>query len=257
MKKLLLAILTCITAGFFTFAGAQDVSTDSESTGFNYPTFQLLIAGGLGYAHNPDMDNFTESEGSLLANDYNTVTSTNDFSAENSTGCFTMAFDAELRYFFNNIGLSVASGYQFSRSKSEVTGSGWIDKGTFTMTLAVIPVIATVYYRGDISTNSFFLLGCGGGYYSGTIEGEYVDDDTLAPDNSYDVKSDTSSTFGFHLKAEYDLVFGNWFLSAGILARYVQFDKFEENGNALKYDGKTIEAGLTGATFYIAGGLSI
>ena len=253
MKRFL--SLTC----FIFIMGFPVMNLNAQDSGSNlaYPSFQALLSLNMGYAHNADMDDWAEARGDALADYYNSVTGTSDFDSENSTGKFTYGIDAELRFFSDALGFGAGSGYNMCKSEAKVTGSGWVDEGTYTLTLGVVPVIGTVYYRSAIDNNSFLLFGAGIGYYMASMNAKYDDKDTINTTTGYDYDFDTS-TIGYHLKCEYDLILGNFFLSAGVLARYVEFDKFKDNGvTIIMNNGDNLGAGLTGATVYLAAGIAI
>jgi hypothetical protein len=256
-KKIIITFLSFLAAGMLTILKGQDFTEDSLTTGFNYPVYQFVISLNAGSAYNPDLNNIVESEAKGLADYYNGIIGSDDFSAGDSSDDFVIGMDAEIRYFINNIGLSIDSGFQMVNAFSEVKGSGWSDEGYYQIDLIVYQFIAAVYYRGDINSNSFFLLGGGAGCYRGTITVEYYDGDSIPNTTGYKEKSDPSSTLGYHLKAEYDYFWDEWFASGGILMRYVQFDKFKINGSTYKYEGKTVEAGISGVTVYLAFGYFI
>ena len=92
------------------------------------------------------MDKWVKESADSLSDYYNSLPVSDGWKTNTDTGCLTGAFDAELRFFIDKIGFSAGTGYQFCEAKGESKRSGWVDKGSFILTLNVIPVIGTIYY---------------------------------------------------------------------------------------------------------------
>jgi len=255
MKKFLtiISLNICFLTSSMLSLSAQDAP---ENT-FTYPSFQILASFNLGYAYNPDMNDWTEARGDELSDYYNDLAGANDFSSKTSAGDFVIGVDAELRFFSDNFGFGAGTGYSNCEAEAEVKGSGWSDKGIFTLNLDVIPLIGTLYYRKALTDRSFILFGAGAGYYMATMNAEYKDKDTIPGDDGYDYDF-KASAIGYHVKCEYNHLFSSFFVSGGVLARYVEFDKFEDDGIKIIMDnGDNLGAGLTGATVYVSAGVFI
>lgn len=223
------------------------------------PAFQLLGSIDLGYAHNPDMDDNASDRGKNRANYYNSLVAGDPFDTEDSSACLTYGFDFDLRFFFDNIGIGAQLGYHRAEAESKISGSGWADKATYTYTLSVVPMVASLFYRMPMNDNqnSFILFGGGAGVYYAELEAAYEDKDTISGDDSFSFTGENYA-IGYHILAEYDYLIGGLTLFAGIKARYVQFDKFAKGDVTLiNLDGSNLEAGLTGVSVYLGAGLSI
>jgi len=241
--------VTALFLTFFSMTGSFLFAQGNDTA----PPLQILGSISLGYANNSDMNDAAKDRGEQDADYYNSLVAGDPFSADNSSANFTYGFDLDLRYFFGNFGVGAETGYHTAEAESKVSASGWEDESTTTVELTVIPVVANVFYKISAgSANSFFLIGAGVGYYSGTMEYKYEDDDTLAGDDSF-TKKDKNSAMGCNALVEYDFVLDNGItFFTGVKARYVEFDKFEDEGFKISDGGS-----LTGVNWYIGAGVSI
>jgi len=255
MKKFLTII--CLNVCILTSSVLSLSAQDAQENGFQYPSFQALASFNLGYAHNPDMDDWTEYCGDALSDYYNSITGTDDFSSKTSSGDFVIGVDAELRFFSDNFGFGAGAGYSNCEAETEVKGSGWADKGIISLNLDVIPLTGTLYYRKSLTDKSFILFGAGAGYYMATMNAEYKDKDTIPGDDGFDYDF-KATAIGYHVKCEYNHLFNSFFVSGGVLARYVEFEKFEDDGmKIIMENGDNLGAGLTGAVVYVSAGVFI
>lgn len=230
-----------------------------EERGENLPALQILGSLSIGYANNSDLDNATEENGRAEADYYNLLITGDSFTCDNSSACFTYGFDFDIRLFYGNIGFGAEIGYHEAESKSEIGTSGWEDKASYTNTISVIPVTTSIFYRIPVgqSSDSFVLIGCGLGYYSGKLKIDFKDENSLPGDESY-ILEGRNRTIGYHAVVEYNYFMGNGLtFFTGIKARYVQFDEFENGGNAIMYRDENIKGSLTGVIWFFGAGLSL
>jgi len=233
---------------------AQDESKASEDS---LPGFQLLLSGDLGYAGNSDVKNFTSDQGRNTADQYNAFAAANSAAGgfkvdETTSPNMIYGGDIEMRFFPGSFGFGIGTGVHCADSTSKISSPNWSDKVEYKTSFTVVPVVATLYYVQPINENSFAAFGAGAGYYFGMLDGELSSSDTIPDDiDVYEPLSD-SSTIGYHIKAEYNLFFKPFCLTAGVMGRYVQFSEFEDDNITLKLD-----AGLTGVSVYLAAGIAI
>jgi hypothetical protein len=236
---------------FISRAHAQEEATSG-------PVFQILGHVGFGYAHNPDMSDWTKNLGDNLASDLNTIVGGNDFKAKPENAGFEISADAEARLFFGVFGFGASTGYHSVSSKSEVSSKVWSDKATYSAKLNVIPVTGTVYLQLSASPNNLVVLGAGAGYYMATLKTESVDKVSIGADfnESYTFKN---NAIGYHCKLEYDHIFANQVtVYCGVIGKYVQFNEFTGDGvTVINSDGSKLAAGLTGVQVYFGAGYSI
>jgi hypothetical protein len=238
---------------------ATALFAQEDGSGEFTTSFQILGSMSLGYASNSNLNDVASKSGDddvVYYNAYPLIKNT--FSAENSTADFTYGFDLDLRYFFGNVGIGAEVGYHIAEAKSEVTSSVYSASTTTTIGIAVIPVVATLFYRVPMeSSSNFILIGGGLGYYSGTLKYKYEDDSGVLPDLSSSIEG-KQSTIGYHALVEYDYVMESGLtFYTGLKARYVHFNEFDKDGSPLMYNGKNLEASLTGVNWYFGAGFSI
>ena len=233
------------------------------------PSYQLLISAVMGYANNKAMNNSTKSVARYDADWLNSLPVSPQypsprFSVDNTSANFSGGCDVDFRYFFDNFGIGLQSGYHIARAESEMTEPRYVDKSTTTYELSVVPVVSTLFYRITRSSNSFILLGGGIGYYFGKVKFDYEDKITIPPNYSYSF-SGKQSKVGVHALIEYDYILDNGItFFGGVKYRYIQFDKFKKGGKVAQELGygpngipvKNLKAGLTGVTAYIGAGVS-
>jgi hypothetical protein len=236
---------------------ATALFAQEDGSGEFTTSFQILGSMSLGYAGNSDINDLAKDSGNEDVNWFNAniVSANNSFSAENTSANFTYGFDLELRLFFENFGIGAEVGYHEAQAKSEVTSTKWSNNATTEVTLSVVPVVATLYYMIPMeSSKSFVLFGAGAGYYSGKLKFDWVQ---VAPDNSF-VLEGKQSTIGYHALVEYDYVMESGLtFYTGLKGRYVHFNEFDKDGSPLMYNGKNLEASLTGVNWYFGAGFSI
>lgn len=235
--------------------GFAENKTDIDND--SLPGFQLLLSGEIGYAKNSDVKKFAESHGQYTADEYNAYAASipvvGGFKVDKTTNPNPYyGVDIELRFSSGNFGFGLGAGLHSAQSVSKVSSPNWADKIEYTTSLNVIPLVATLYYREVINEYSFLSFGAGAGYYIGQLDGELSSNATIPMDVEVDEPLYDSSAIGYHIKAEYTLYYKPFCLTAGIIGRYVQFDKFEEDDIKIKMD-----AGLTGVSIYLAAGLAI
>lgn len=225
--------------------------------------YQFFLTFETGYADNSDMDKWTKKYARDFADYEKTSWLVSDASTDlEDTGKMTLGSDAEFRYFSGSIGFGAGSGYHFCRSKCVVNGESVFlptsgEMGHISLTLHVIPVTGTLYYRIPFYSSGFFLTGAGAGYYTGIMKAKAVNEgnqyQTGYLNNSY-----KSSAIGYHAKLEYIFPINNNYFSCGIIARQVRFKKFEDDkNNNLTLDNGNLIAGLTGASIFIGAGINL
>lgn len=241
-----------LMSGSMLFAQEENSSSDVE-----LPGFQLLLSGEIGYASNSDMKDFSEAQGQNAAAEYNAYAAANSlsggFKVDKTTSANTAyGIDLEMRFFPGSFGFGIGTGYHETDSTSKISSPYWGDEVEYKTLLSVIPFVATLYYTQAINEFSFLSFGAGAGYYYGMLDGEMSSSHTIPMDvDVYEPIADTT-TIGYHVKAEYNLVFKPFCLTAGVMGRYVQFSDFKEDN--IKLD---VDAGLTGVSLYLAAGLAI
>lgn len=229
----------------------------------NVSKYQFFLTVEIGYADNSDMDKWTEKYARDFANYEKASWLVSDASTSmEDTGTMTFGVDTEFRYFPDCIGFGAGSGYHFCRSKCVVNGESIFsitdsEMGHISLTLHVIPVTGTLYYRIPFYSSGFFLIGAGAGYYAGFMKAKAVNEgnayQTSELNNSYN-----SEAIGYHAKLEYNRLLNNSFFGCGVTARHAEFKKFEDDSNnTLKLNNKDLKAGLTGVSLYISAGTNL
>ncbi len=230
----------------------------------NSRNFHIAAQLGFGYASNPDMNDSVSVPGNYIANSVNAFAASHSaqggFQSHNEKADWNFGFDIEPRFFLSeSFGFSLSAGYHAAEASSEITSEHWRDNAKFRTKLSVIPILGTLYYRSILSDSSFFLLGAGIGYYRATLERQYVDNITISSLYGEDVSFEyESSAIGYHARLEFDYTFTMVALYAGVMGRYVHFDKFELEGIALQNaEDSNFTANLTGAFMYFGAALMI
>jgi opacity protein-like surface antigen len=221
-------------------------------------SFQILGQFGIGYAHNPDMSDWTKWLGGELADDLNAVVGSNSFKSDDSSANVVLGAEFEPRLFLGAVGLGASGGFYTTRAESKVESKSWADSATYTLTLNVIPVTGTLYYRKAVSDSGYLVFGAGAGYYMATLEVEIEDKVSIPPDFG-DSRTFKNTAIGYHAKIEYNHVLsGSAIIYGGLMGRYVEFDKFEKNGVwPVNEDGSALTAGLSGVSLYVGLGLAL
>lgn len=246
------ALLLCL------FAAARGAFAE------NSRNFHIAAQLGFGYASNPDMNDSVSVPGNYIANSVNAFAASHStqggFQSHNEKADWNFGFDIEPRFFLSeSFGFSLSAGYHAAEASSEITSEHWRDNAKFRTKLSVIPILGTLYYRSILSDSSFFLLGAGIGYYRATLERQYVDNITISSLYGEDVSFEyESSAIGYHARLEFDYTFTMVALYAGVMGRYVHFDKFELEGITLQNaEDSNFTANLTGAFMYFGAALMI
>ena len=248
----LLANLLLITSAF-TSLSAQEEADDSPM-----PSFQLMLSGEMGYAGNKDMNDYSKAWADYVADQWN-LTEANPArhwsASKDLSANLTYGADIEGRYYNGNIGFGAGFGIHGAFASTEVKSSYWADNATTSLSMVVLPLTGTLFYRTQVSESSFLSFGAGAGYYFSTLELE-VETETGSGKDSESLKY-SSSAPGYHAKIDYNIIISNICLTGGVLARYVEFDEFKKGGDILlNTDGENLNAGLTGVTLYVAAGLA-
>lgn len=219
---------------------------------------QLGIKFGFGYAPNSDMNDPVKDFGDALAAEMNAFTiayyAINPaFENNTSDANWNYGFDFEPRYFVSNMGIGLSVGYHSTSSaQANVESDKYTDTFKISLQLKCYPLLASLYYKGNISDSMFFLVGAGGGYYIGTMEYDFEDNFSLSATYG---ESETikykGNAIGAHARFEVDYVYSMFAFYGGVEGRYVKFDEFKKSGETLKSsDGSAISAQLTGVYFY-------
>lgn len=220
-------------------------------------SFQILGQIGIGYAHNPDMSDWTKWLGGELADDLNTIVGSNSFKSDDTSANVAFGGELEPRLFIGSMGFGAAGGVYTTKAESKVESNTWSDSATYSLRLNVIPVTGTLYYRKAMSDSGYLVFGAGAGYYMATLKMEIEDKVSIGPDFG-DSMTLKNTAIGYHAKIEYNHVLpGSAIIYGGLLGRYVEFDKFEKNGVWLvNEDGSELTAGLSGVSLYFGLGLA-
>jgi hypothetical protein len=249
----------CISA---TALLAQEDGSDNPEIAL--PGFQLLLYGGFGYVSNSDMETFAKIQGQDTADEYNqyaqSIGGTQDFKLDETSKPNTAwAIELEMRFFPGSygFGFGIGTGFHYAESVSKISSATYADKVEYTTTLVVLPVVGTLYYETAVNSFSIVTFGAGIGKYYGMFDGTLTSSHTIPfapPPAGVDVYEPLSdgSTVGYHIKAEYSLLFKPLCVTVGVVGRYVQFDQFKDDNLVIKMD-----AGLTGVSLYLAAGLAI
>jgi len=239
-------------------SGFQNLSAQETTESPTIPSFQLLLSGGLGYANNKEMNDYSKALGDYIANLWN-LTEANPArhwsASKDQSGKFVYGADIEGRYYNGNLGFGAGFGIHSASANTEVKSDYWADNANANLNLLVIPLTGTLFYRAIISEKSFFSFGAGLGYYLSVLEIEIKTETGSGKDS--DSTDFSSSTLGYHAKIDYNYLIDGICLTGGVMARYVEFDEFKKSGIVLlNTEGKNFNAGLTGVTLYIAAGLA-
>ena len=255
-QKVFKALLCALFMSVFSngFAQGDEKQKENQET---LPAFQFLLTGDLGYAPNKKMNDFSKSMAESVAEDYNyiaeSISEPGGFSVTDSSKAdVNFGADLEMRFWGERIGFGFGTGFHYTESSAAVTSPHWPDNPEYTLSLLVIPVSGTLYFRQPVSQNSFLALGAGVGYYFGFLDGELESDYPIPHEVEVFEPMSDGTCIGYHAKIEYNYIIGNLTLSGGIAGRYVQFTEFEESGVTYK-----IDAGLTGVSIYAGAGLAI
>jgi len=139
------AFLSCVIAVVFCssslFAGEITEGT----------SFQILGQIGIGYAHNPDMSDWTKWLADDLASDLNTIVGSNSFKSDNTSANVAFGGELEPRLFIGSVGFGAAGGFYTANAESKVESKTWSDSATYSLRLNVIPITGTLYYRKAMS----------------------------------------------------------------------------------------------------------
>lgn len=251
MKKVVFSILSVL---FFVSAVAAQ-----EFDPLQGRTFQLGIRFGFGYAKNNQMNDLmheigdyeTASMNFFMSTSYPSIPGTFENSKEKAD--WNLGLDLEPRMFFENFGLGVSIGYHATNTaSSNIEHTTFTDNVSYSMKLQCIPILATLYYRIDMSDSLIFLLGAGGGYYFGTIKYKWEDGFSLsATYNESESESYKGNAYGAHARLELNYILNIFTLFAGVEGRYVKFSEFKVgNDTLLNVEGEKLTAQLTGVFFY-------
>lgn len=217
--------------------------------------FSVNLSGNLGYVPNSSMDDSIDIYGDAVAEQLNALNNTSLFEGKNDKAGFGYGADIEARMLMDSIGFGLSLGYQVGgESVSKAEADGYKSEQSLSLELTAVSYLATVYYKHAITESGYLLLGAGGGYYDGTM--------TLTEEAkgfaSNNFKNDyefAGSTWGGHLKMEYNYLIGSVDLFGGVMARYAKIDEFKKSGHPLTSDGDdNIEGSFSGVLFYLGAG---
>jgi len=210
---------------------------------------------GLGYAPNSQMNDAVAGYGDAAAAALNAVNSTTVFKGTKENAGFAYGFDLDTRLLVDSFGFGCTIGYQGGgTSSSTAEASGYQSKQSLTFYLSSVSYLATLYYRHIIDETSFLLIGAGPGYYKGTMK-LTEEAKGFISGNFKDEYSYGGSTWGGHVKAEYNVLLGSIDLFGGVMGRYAKISEFKKGGIALTSSGKKLEGNFTGALVYFGAGL--
>ncbi|HOP30310.1 MAG TPA: hypothetical protein P5120_04615 [Spirochaetota bacterium] len=255
-QKVIMSLLCALFMLVFSNGFAQSDEKQKEEQEI-LPEFQFLLTGDMGYAPNKKMNDFSKSMAESVAEQYNllaeAISEPGGFSVTDSSKAdINFGADLEMRFWGDRVGFGFGTGFHYTESSASVTSPHWPDNPEYTLSLLVIPVSGTLYFRQPVSQNSFLALGVGAGYYFGFLDGELESDYTIPHQVAVPEPISDGTCIGYHAKIEYNYVIGNLNLCGGIAGRYVKFSEFEESGVTYK-----IDAGLTGVSIYAGAGISI
>lgn len=235
-----------------------NLSAQETTENIAYPSFQLLLSGGMGYAGNKDMNDTAESLAQDQANQYNAYAASipvpGDFSAKKTSDANTnFGLDLEFRFFSSaNWGLGLGTGFDVAEGNYEVTSPHYSDKIECAAFMLTVPLAATLYYIAPLSENSFFVIGGGVAYYFAFMDIEATNNNIPPSAINEPLFLGDTTGLGYHIRADYNYLIGALTLTGGVRARYVKFKEFDDTGDKLK-----IDAGLTGIDVYLGVGFAI
>lgn len=238
MKKNLL--VSCIA--FFLLSAASA----------SYAAIDVVIAltGNAGYVPNGSMDDAVSWYGDDAAWDLNVYNFTDSFEGETSGAWYAAGADFEPRIFYNAFGLGLSAGYQYGgKTASKASSEDYTSVQSLAMTLTAFSYLGTFYYSFNINKNSSIVLGLGGGYYQAAIT-RVEKAEGFATGNFKTTTEYTGSTFGAHLKVEYNRRSGKLNYFFGIMGRYANVDEFEGDDGSLVFQNENVEGSFTGAFAY-------
>lgn len=254
-QKELVVLFSVVFVSLFSIGYAQGEKQVNEADAM--PSFQFLLTGDLGYAPNKKMNDLSKAMAESVAEQYNylaaAISEPGGFSVTDSSKAdVNYGADLEIRFWGDRIGFGFGSGFHYTESSASVTSPHWPDNPEYTLSLLVIPVAGTLYFRQPVSQKSFLAIGVGAGYYFGFLDGELESDYTIPHQVEVPEPISDGTCIGYHAKIEYNYIIGNLSIGGGIAGRYVQFSEFEDSGATIKVD-----AGLTGVSVYAGAGISI
>ncbi len=164
------------------------------------------------------------------------------------------SLDLDTKVFMNRYGAGLSVGY-FSGYEMKYTIKTDDNSTTITgdVNFTMTPVLLTLYYRYALSASSFVALGAGGGYYMGKIAYQEKASGFISGSGAEDFKGDT---FGIHAKIEYNYLFGNIGMFAGLLGRYGEIDSFKSGDYTMVAKGsEEVKVNITGVLLYFGAGV--
>jgi len=242
---------------FSLFAAALLLSLGVSSTVFADVNVSFNVLGGLGWAPNGNMDDSVSWYGNDRATYYNTTYSTSVFKEENDGAGVAYGIDFEPRILFENFAIGVSIGYHVGgESTSTAKASGYTNEQSLSLKLKSTPYLGTLYYKRNLSGDSFLLIGGGIGYYKSTM---VVTEEAsgFASGNFENEYEFTGSTIGYHARVEANIQVGMVDIIGGLMVRYAKIDTFSNNGNTLTYNGDNVEGNFSGILCYLGAGLMI
>ena len=218
--------------------------------------FSINLSGNLGYVPNSSMDDAVSWYGDDTAEELNTLNSTDVFKGKNEKAGLGAGIDLEGRLFLNNLGLGLSLGYQYGgESRSVAKAGGYDTEQSLSLTATALSYLGTVYYKYTLAETSYVLLGAGGGYYQGKMQIKEEAKGFASGNGSDEIDFD-GSTWGAHLKAEYNYAMDSIGFFGGVMARYASIDEFKKDGAVLTSDGDNIEGNFSGVLLYFGAGLN-
>lgn len=241
------------------FAQTETGSTKEESLA-SLPDFQLMIGGNVGYVTgNTDIENALKDSARWFADEYNADAGypLQGFKVDKtSTPHIAYGFELGIRKYFGEWGFGIDGGMNGITYESEITSPNYPDKFEYSLSLISLQGLLTVYYRKKATEKSFFALGVGAGLYYSQVSDTFESNMPLPSSLEY-MEEETweDLAIGYHVKADYTYVLGPIGLTAGVMARYVVFDSYNDfDYDSIKTDDK---ASFTGVFLYLAAGLAI
>lgn len=217
--------------------------------------YGIFLNTGFGWANNLRLEDWLNTNRDYIQNTYSLYFTAPPVEGDEKGTVLYGGFDIEPRMFLNKLVVGIGLGYH-STTTGERNLSG-TNKYTgqplnwhAEIGMKMVSVRGSAYYKVDLSSGSFILLGGGLGYYHGTLSIKRGFNDNI---ESHDV---SSWTIGWHTGLEYNRRIGHLYVSAGFLSRFAEIYNFKANAD----DGTELidtSGNLTGLYLYVGAGYMI